>query len=437
MAQWTLNYTTYDNSQWTSVVGNIGASGGEFKLYNLPWTQENLPNFKDIELNIGTVENLATWRIDNSGISLDINEVWPNIQTANIYNTEKVTNIKNMFCNCRNLINIVNMDTSNITDMEYMFWGCDNLTTVPNFDTSNVIDMSSMFSSCDNLTIVPNFDTSNVRNMRSMFYWDNLINVPNFDTSNVTDMVSMFYACSSLINIPNFNTSNVTNMKGMLSDCYSLTAVPNLDTSNVTNMGEMLKSCRNLTNIPNFNTSKVTNMSQMFFGCYNLAAVPNLDTSNVTNMQIMFLNCRNLINIPNFNTSNVQNISNMFRSCFNLSNQSLRNIARSLPNVSQLTSQNSNLQNIGLSQNQINYISTTKYASQLQARGWNIEDNYVKPDLVKSLKMKQSDGTMNLAMLGTNAEYVDMEDGTTLEDTIQDLKQYIDDNVANILGGMY
>ena len=127
----------------------------------------------------------------------------------------------------------------------------------------------------------------------------------------------------------------------------------------------------------------------------------------------------------------------MFRNCNNLSNQSLKNIARSLPNVSQLTSQNSNLRNIGLSQSQINYISTTKYASQLQARGWNIEDNYVKPDLVKSLKMKQSDGTMNLAMLGTNAEYVDMEDGTTLEETVQNLKQYIDDNVANILGGMY
>lgn len=318
MAQWTLNYTTYDNSQWTSVVGNIGAGGGEFQLYNLPWTEENLPDFKDIELNIGTVENLTQWRIDNSGTYLDISDIWPNIQTANIYNTAKVINMSNIFAFCDNLISVTNMDTSNVINMYWMFYNCQNLTTMPNFNTSNVTDM------------------------RYMFYY-----------------------------------------------------------------------CYNLTNIPNFNTS------------------------NVTDMGWMFLDCWNLIDVPNFNTSNVINMKSMFKNCINLSNQSLRNIAKSLPNVSQLTGQNSNLRNIGLSQNQINYISTTKYASQLQARGWNIEDNYVKPDLVKSLKMKQSDDTMNLAMLGTNAEYVDMEDGTTLEETVQNLKQYIDDNVANILGGTY
>ena len=114
----------------------------------------------------------------------------------------------------------------------------------------------------------------------------------------------------------------------------------------------------------------------------------------------------------------------------------MTNIARSLPNVAQLTSQNSNLQNIGLSQKQIDYISTTKYASQLQARGWNIANNYVKPALVKSLKIKQTDGSMNLAMLGMDSEYVNMADGTTLEDTIQNLKKYIDDIVANILNNM-
>ena len=63
MAQWTLNYTTYDNSQWTSVVGNVMGS----TLGNLPWTEENLPNFRNIELNIANTTNLVHWRIDNSG----------------------------------------------------------------------------------------------------------------------------------------------------------------------------------------------------------------------------------------------------------------------------------------------------------------------------------------------------------------------------------
>lgn len=57
MAQWTLNYTTYDNSQWTSVIGNV--IGG--MLGNLPWAEENLPNFRNIELNVVNTTNLTHW----------------------------------------------------------------------------------------------------------------------------------------------------------------------------------------------------------------------------------------------------------------------------------------------------------------------------------------------------------------------------------------
>lgn len=413
MAQWTLNYTTYDNSQWTSVVGNI-SSGGTPLLFNLPWTQENLPNFKDVELDIATAENLILWRIDNSGTYLYLCNVWPNIQTANIHNTRNVVNMTKMFYSCDNLNNIANMDTSNVTDMSSMFVSCRNLINMPNFNTSKVTSMNNMFRDCSNLT-----------------------NIPNLNTINVTTMNNMFSGCYSLTTIPNFNTSNVTSMYSMFSSCENLTEIPHFNTSNVVNMSIMFSGCHSLTTIPNLDTSNVTNMAWMFSTLGNLITIPNLNTINVINMRNMFTSCYNLINIPLFNTSNVIDMRNMFNRCHNLSNLSLKNIARSLPNVSQLTSQNSNLQNIGLSQNQINYISTTRYASQLQARGWNIADNYVKPALVKSVKMKQSDGTINLAMLGTNAEYVDMEDGTTLEETVQNLKQYIDDNVANILGGTY
>ena len=368
-----------------------------------------------------------------------------NLITVSNFNTSKVTDMSEMFRGCRNLTNVPNFDTSNVTNMSRMLQEC-NLKNIPDFDTSNVTNMAFMFSTCENLINIPNFDTSNVKNMSFMFYsCYNLINVPNFNTTNVTDMSNMF-SCDwfdfgskflKIKNIPDFDTSNVTNMSGMFNGCSNLINISNFDTSNVKNMSHMFSGCNNLTTTPNFDTSNVTNMKWMFSSSRNLITIPNLNTINVKDMQNMFTSCYNLINIPLFNTSNVINMGNMFNSCYNLSNLSLKNIARSLPNVSQLTSQNSNLQDIGLSEDQINYISTTKYASQLQARGWNIEDNYIKPDLVKSLKMKQSDGTMNLAMLGTNAEYVDMEDGTTLEDAIQDLKQYIDDSIANILGGMY
>lgn len=325
-----------------------------------------------------------------------------------------------------NIPNFYNIDITGINSSGIIFYS--------DYDLNYKHSFSNAFKT---LYYLDNFsNTSKITNMDSIFVsCKNLVTVSNFDTSNVWRMSYMFSQCSNLINIPNFNTSKVTNMRDMFCMCYNLTTIPNFDTSNVANMNEMFLYCFDLTTIPNLDTVNVKDMNQMFSDCYRLTNIPSLNTSNVKDMGQMFDGCNNLTSVPNFDTSSVTNMQHMFSSCNKLTHQSLKNIARSLPNVSQLSTKNSNLRHIGLSQNQINYISTTKYASQLQEKGWNI--TYIKPDLVKSLKMKQSDGTMNLAMLGTDAEYVDMEDGTTLEETVQNLKQYIDDNVANILGGMY
>ena len=43
-------------------------------------------------------------------------------------------------------------DTSSVTNMANMFNNCKNLTTIPQLDTSNVHDMSLMFFNCRNLT---------------------------------------------------------------------------------------------------------------------------------------------------------------------------------------------------------------------------------------------------------------------------------------------
>ena len=294
-----------------------------------------------------------------------------------------------------------------------MFYGCSNLTNIPSFNTSKVTSMSYMFYLCNNLTNVPNFDTSKVTSMGYMFYGcNNLTNVPNFNTSNVINMSRMFYSCKDLTNVPNFDTSKVTTMTNMLSYCYNLINVPNFNTSNITNMSGMFFSCYNLTNIPNFNTSNVTNMDHIFYFCSNLTDIPNFDTSNVTDISFMFSYCSNLTNIPSFNTSKVTNMSGTFSYCNNLTNVSLINIARSLPNVAQLTSQNSNLQNIGLSQKQINYISTTKYASQLQARGWNIVSNYGHEPRIKKIKSKITNNLFSTYYIGMDAKYINITPDT-------------------------
>ena len=63
--------------------------------------------------------------------------------------TSNVTNMSNMFSDCRSLtsLDLSSFNTSKVTDMRYMFYGCSKLTSLDlsSFNTSNVTNMGSMF----------------------------------------------------------------------------------------------------------------------------------------------------------------------------------------------------------------------------------------------------------------------------------------------------
>ena len=296
-----------------------------------------------------------------------------NLQTitfGNNFDTSKVTNMAQMFYNCRSLttLDVSNFDTSNVTDMWNMFFYCESLTTldvsyfdtskvtkmsgmfyncskltnldVSNFDTSRVTNMAGMFSNCRSLTTLDlsNFNTSNVTSMNSMFsYCSSLtsLDVSNFDTSKVANMAQMFYNCSKLtsLDVSSFDTSNVTSMEGMFFSCQGLTDldVSSFDTSNVTDMAQMFYYCTKLTDldVSNFDTSKVTSLKGMFWNCNGLTTldVSNFNTSKVTNMNNMFNNCRRLtsLDVSSFDTSRVTNMAGMFSSCSNLTTLDVSN----------------------------------------------------------------------------------------------------------------
>ena len=224
-------------------------------------------------------------------------------------NTEKVTDMSDMFSNCSALtsLDVTNFNTEKVTNMSYMFSSCSKLTSldVSKFNTMNVTNMSSMFSSCHTLTSldVRNFNTANVTNMSYMFYSCSSLtslDVTHFNTANVTNMIYMFYSCSSLtsLDVTHFNTEKVTDMRFMFSSCSSLTSL----------------------DVTYFNTAKVTNMSYMFSSCLSLTSLylTNFNTANVTNMSRMFENCRALTTIyasSKFVTTKVSNSDDMFNNC--------------------------------------------------------------------------------------------------------------------------
>ena len=250
-------------------------------------------------------------------------------------NTEKVTDMGDMFSGCSSLtsLDVTHFNTAKVTDMNRMFAYCSSLTSldVTHFNTANVTDMGSMFLSCSKLSSldVSHFNTAKVTKMNSMFSsCSKLISldVTHFNTANVTDMNSMFYNCSSLtsLDVSKFNTANVTIMYRMFASCSKLTSldVRNFGTANVKNMNSMFAGCSELPSldVSNFNTANVMNMYRMFASCSKLTSLylTNFNTEKVTNMQNMFSDCRALTTIytsSKFVTTKVTNSRDMFDSC--------------------------------------------------------------------------------------------------------------------------
>ena len=206
------------------------------------------------------------------------------------------------------------------TNLNYVFYDCTGLTEIKGIETwntSEVTNMSNMFKNCKKLTSLDlsRFDTSKVTNMNDMFNGCSgltSIDLSGFDTSKVTSMTYMFYACKSLtsLDLSRFDTSEVTSMAYMFSSCNNLTSLDlsGFDTGKVTSMAYMFYACSGLTSLDlsMFDTSEVIYMANMFNGCSKLTSLDlsGFNTSNVTNMSSMFEKCSSLTNLDS-----MQNIS--------------------------------------------------------------------------------------------------------------------------------
>lgn len=181
---------------------------------------------------------------------------------------------------------IENLNTSKVTDMWNMFYNCKSLTSLDlkTFDTHNVLSMSYMFFGCNNLTYlnVSSFDTSNVGNMMWMFAgcWKlTNLSVSNFDMHRVWTMLGMFSSCKGLthIDVSKFNTENVKSMQAVFQRCENLSSLDlsGFNTSKVEDIACMFASCKSLTSLDlsNFDTQLVNQSTSLFSGCQKLEAI--------------------------------------------------------------------------------------------------------------------------------------------------------------------
>ena len=184
------------------------------------------------------------------------------IEGIEYLNTEKVTNMRDMFHGCSSLqsLNLSTFNTQNVTDMNYMFSNCTSLQNLnlSSFNTQNVTGMNGMFYRCFNLQS---------------------LDLSSFNTQNVTGMFIMFSGCTSLqsLDISSFDTRNVTTIDAMFWSCSSLQSLDlsNFDTQKVWGMSEMFSNCSALQNLDlySFDTQNVEHIDGIFKGCTKLASV--------------------------------------------------------------------------------------------------------------------------------------------------------------------
>ena len=270
-------------------------------------------------------------------------------------NTENVTNMNSMFDRCSALtsLDLTNFNTAKVSDMSYMFMGCSALTTIfvsDKFVTDRVTDGRDMFHMCINLIGAIEYDGS--KSDHTYANYDNGYFSPEggfhayAEFNNATGTLTFSRGLSKPAGAYDLNVGNNTpewstqkeDINKVVFDasfanarptscykwfdmCTSLTeieGVENLNTEKVTNMGSMFSGCHvlNPLDVSNFNTQNVEDMSYMFNRCIYLTSldVSNFNTQNVEKMDFMFSCCEglNFLDLSKFDTQNVTNMSYMF-----------------------------------------------------------------------------------------------------------------------------
>ena len=262
------------------------------------------------------------------------------IEGIEYLNTEKVTNMKDMFYRCSALtsLDLSNFNTKNVTDMSYMFCSCSALTTIfvsDKFVTGQVTDSRDMFSGCDKLIgaikyVEKNTNNKDYANYETGYFapeggfpgyavFDGGTGTLTFRSGPSTSKPERAYDLNVGTSLPgwlaqreniktvvfdaSFANARPTNCYAWFYGCNNLTTIEGieyLNTENVTNMGGMFYNCCALTslNLTSFNTAKVTNMEEMFIGCSALTTIYVSDkfvTDKVTDSRNMFSGCNKLI----------------------------------------------------------------------------------------------------------------------------------------------
>ncbi|MBR2261976.1 MAG: BspA family leucine-rich repeat surface protein [Paludibacteraceae bacterium] len=151
-------------------------------------------------------DNSDVWLTPPSGSPTNLGKL-TKVRITKSFRDYKPTSLKKFFAyftNFRTVEGINNMRTETVTDMSEMFSNCKSLKEIDlrSFNTSSVVSMRRMFYECRALTSVDltTFNTSSVSDMYGMFWQSALetIDLSSFNTRQAMNMGYMFFNMKSL-----------------------------------------------------------------------------------------------------------------------------------------------------------------------------------------------------------------------------------------------
>ena len=277
------------------------------------------------------------------------------IEGFEYFNTENVTNMRDMFGYCTSLksLDLTNFNTENVTDMYYMFASCTSLESLDltNFNTAKVTNMTAMFHKCSALKTIyasNKFVTDQVTEGTGMF--SDCLNLKDYTSSkedptyancgptgyftygrgyamfdNATETLTFSYKGFKPEGAYELNEGGGNTPEWISKNSYVKKVVFDASFANArpTSCFSWFRGCENLTTIEGIeylNTENVENMSSMFRDCYALESLDlsSFNTAKVTSMSRMFYICKALTTIyasDKFVTNKVTNGNDMFYGC--------------------------------------------------------------------------------------------------------------------------
>lgn len=152
---------------------------------------------------------------------------------------------------------------------EGLKFGYSSLTEIPEWaDWEGITDMSNMFINCKQLKTIPLIDTSNVKTFFHTFNDSGVNEIALLNTSNGTNFEYCFCG-SKIIELPQFDLRQGVNFYEFCYNCYDLKYVPNLDLSSATNINGLLENCNSLISVGEIKVPNVRGGVTYFFGGKN------------------------------------------------------------------------------------------------------------------------------------------------------------------------